>query len=91
MNNFECMKSDISKLKGVEYVDIILNNTGYFDHHTQLQPYSFRVIVSGGKLKKIAKVVWFHKPIGALTMGNTEVKFKDGFGFKNFIKLEVKI
>jgi len=92
MNFYDQMQFEISKLKGVEHVDVVYNDSVHFDHYTQLVGFSFRVIVAigpEGKLKKIAKIVWKFKQIGVLVQGNTPVTFKDILGLKHTINLEV--
>lgn len=89
MNNIELMKKAIQELPKVWSVDIQENHTFYFNHYTQLPRYSIRVIVEGGKKKKIAKVISDYKPLGVLLLGNTQVEVEQDYsGLSYMINFE---
>lgn len=85
----EIIKDVLTRLKGVEYVHIVSNNTLCFDHVTQLPAASVRIIVKGGKKRKIAETIYLYKSLGILLEGNTKVKVKDSMDIKHSIKFEV--
>lgn len=78
----DSIMQEIAMLKGVEEVLWTENQTSYYDYHTMLPPYSFRVSVKGGKKKKIAKVIHKYKIAGVLAVGDTAVYVKGVCGFK---------
>lgn len=89
MNNIELMKKAIQELPKVWSVDVQVNQTYYFDHYHQLPPHSIRVIVEGGKKKKIAKVISDYKPLGVLSIGNTPAEVEQGYsGLSYMINFE---
>lgn len=88
MNTIELMKKEIQALPKVWSVDIQVNQTDYFDHYHQLPPHSIRVIVEGGKKKKIANAIYKWSTIGMRFVGNTEVIIDTGWGFYKTISFE---
>lgn len=78
----------ISELDGVEFVHMATNFSFEHDKKKDLPPISFKVYVKGGKKKEIAKVIWTHKSIMMLSVGNTQVTVKDDFGIKWRIDFE---
>jgi len=82
------MKKVIEGLPGVEFVHIAVNSTWEIDTKKGLPPKSFKVYVLGGKKKQIAKVIWLHKPICALSVGNTRVRVADDFGINWLVSFE---
>lgn len=88
MNTIDLMKQEIQSLPKVWSVDIQVNQTYYFDHHHQLPPHSMRVIVEGGKKKKIADAIYKWKPLGVRAIGNTDVIIEVEWGFNRTISFE---
>lgn len=82
------LEQELLGLEGVEYVKVVENREFSFDPVTQLPMLSMRVIVKGGKNKKIAKVIWENKYLGVSTQGNTCVPVKDAFGIRHFVRFE---
>jgi len=88
MNTIDLMKKEIQALTKVWSVDIQVNQTAYFDHYHQLPPHSMRVIVEGGKKKKITNAIYKWKPTGLRLVGNTDVIIDTGWGFYKTISFE---
>lgn len=88
MSNYEIMIDEISKLKGVEDVYVIVNDSWNYSHVCQMRPMSIRVCVKGGKKKKIVKLIYKYKELGILTEGNTQVEVEVGYGLKKTYRFE---
>lgn len=84
----EHVKALIEALPGVEFVHIVCNKTYITDKKTGLPPESFKVYVLGGKKKAIADIIWWNKPMGVRSQGNTQVRVKDDLGHKYVISFE---
>lgn len=89
MGNYETMVDEIFNLKTVEEVCLLVNDSFEYSHTYQLPPMSIRVCVKGGKKKKIGKIIYKYKPLGILTVGNTEVEVEVGHGLKYKYNYEV--
>ena len=76
----DAIKSNLISLDGVEFVDILENDTSIENPTTKLPPKSFSVIVLGGSSDSIAKTIWDTKPAGILTYGNQSISVKDSTG-----------
>ena len=78
----------INRIPDCEFIHYTENLQLSRDYERALPCMSFRITVKGGDDKAIAKVIWDHKPISILSMGNTKVKIKDSMGFKHKIYFE---
>lgn len=81
------MKELLYKLKGVEFVHVTENLSLQYDKKSALPAASFKVYVKGGKKKEIADIIFMHKPLGFMLIGNTRVKLSYG-GFDYHVRFE---